>query len=169
MPYVAALHSTGTYRYLPAIPPYSSGVAAEPGHEIIGLRFETPPPVGEAFARLDQECAARGLASTALVGFELRSDTDQGGGKRWVVVGPVGGGGAGLLLAKAAGGRGVGEQGSGRVFLFLETDDFERDHGRMQQAGVHFLETPRREPYGTVVVFEDLYGNRWDLIEPAKT
>ena len=73
MPYAATRHHTGTYRYLPAIAPYSSGVAAEPGHEIIGLRFETPPPVGEAFARLDQECAARGLASTALVGFELRS------------------------------------------------------------------------------------------------
>jgi len=101
------------------------------------------------------------------VGFELRSDSDQGGGKRWVVVGPHGGG-AGLLLAKPANGKGVGEQGAGRVFLFLETDDFERDHGRMHEAGVHFLEAPRREAYGTVAVFEDLYGNRWDLIEPAK-
>jgi predicted enzyme related to lactoylglutathione lyase len=101
------------------------------------------------------------------VGFELRSDSDMGGGKRWVVVGPHSGG-AGLLLAKSANGKGVGEQGAGRVFLFLETDDFERDHGRMQEAGVHFLETPRREAYGTVAVFEDLYGNRWDMIEPAK-
>jgi hypothetical protein len=73
MPYTAAPHSTGTYRYLPAIPPYSSGVAAEPGHEIIGLRFEEPPPVAEGFARLDRECADRGLESTALAGFELRS------------------------------------------------------------------------------------------------
>jgi catechol 2,3-dioxygenase-like lactoylglutathione lyase family enzyme len=101
------------------------------------------------------------------VGFELREDTDQGGGKRWVVVGPSGGG-AGLLLARPTNGKGVGEQAAGRVFLFLETDDFERDHGRMQDAGVRFLEKPRREAYGQVAVFEDLYGNRWDLIEPAK-
>jgi hypothetical protein len=73
VPYAAALHRTGTYRYLPAIAPYSSGVAAEPGHEIIGLRFETPPAVAEGFARLDRECAARGLPPTALTGFELRS------------------------------------------------------------------------------------------------
>jgi len=102
------------------------------------------------------------------VGFELRSDVDQGGGKRWVVVGPPGGG-AGLLLAKSANSRGVGEQGAGRVFLFLETDDFARDHSRMQEAGVGFLEKPRHEAYGTVAVFEDLYGNRWDLIEPTKS
>jgi catechol 2,3-dioxygenase-like lactoylglutathione lyase family enzyme len=100
------------------------------------------------------------------VGFELRHDTDQGGGKRWVVVGPAGGG-AGLLLAKPTDGRGVGEQGAGRVFLFLETDDFDRDHARMAAAGVRFLETPRREAYGAVAVFEDLYGNRWDLIQPV--
>jgi hypothetical protein len=73
LPYAAARHRTGTYRYLPAIPPYSSGVAAEPGHEILGLRFETPPAVAEGFARLDRECAERGLGSTALAGFELRS------------------------------------------------------------------------------------------------
>ena len=101
------------------------------------------------------------------VGFELREDTDQGDGKRWVVVGPMGGG-AGLLLAKPTSGKGVGEQGAGRVFLFLETDDFARDHQRMEAAGVRFLEAPRREAYGTVAVFEDLYGNRWDLIEPRK-
>ena len=100
------------------------------------------------------------------LGFELRRDTDQGGGKRWVVVGPEGGG-AGLLLAKPTDGRSVGEQAAGRVFLFLETDAFDRDHARMAAAGIRFLETPRREAYGTVAVFEDLYGNRWDLIEPA--
>jgi catechol 2,3-dioxygenase-like lactoylglutathione lyase family enzyme len=100
-------------------------------------------------------------------GFELRHDTDQGGGKRWVVVGPAGGG-AGLLLAKPTDGRGVGQQAAGRVFLFLETDDFDRDHARMAAAGVRFLETPRREAYGAVAVFEDLYGNRWDLIEPVQ-
>jgi catechol 2,3-dioxygenase-like lactoylglutathione lyase family enzyme len=101
------------------------------------------------------------------LGFEVREDTDQGGGKRWVVVGPPGGG-AGLLLAKPADGAGVGQQAAGRVFLFLETDDFERDHTRMTGAGVRFVEAPRREPYGTVAVFEDLYGNRWDLIQPVQ-
>ena len=101
-------------------------------------------------------------------GFELREDTDQGGGKRWVVVAPNGGG-AGILLARPTDGRGVGEQGAGRVFLFLETDDFDADHARMTAAGVRFLEAPRREAYGAVAVFEDLYGNRWDLIEPART
>ncbi len=71
--------------------------------------------------------------------------------------------------ARSANDKGVGEQGAGRVFLFLETDDFERDHGRMEEAGVQFLEPPRHEAYGTVAIFEDLYGNRWDLIEPLKT
>lgn len=101
-------------------------------------------------------------------GFDLAEDTDMGGGKRWVVVRPPGSD-AGLLLAKAAGDQAtrVGDQGAGRVFLFLETDDFGRDHGRMVAAGVRFLEAPRHEPYGTVAVFEDLYGNRWDLIQPA--
>ena len=103
------------------------------------------------------------------LGFELREGTDQGGGKRWVVVGPVGGDGAGLLLAKPTGGMGVGDQAAGRVFLFLQTDDFDADHARISAAGVRFLETPRREDYGAVAVFEDLYGNRWDLIEPAKS
>ena len=106
------------------------------------------------------------------LGFTLTADTDQGGGKRWVVVTPPGpntGAESGLLLAKAtdpAEAARVGDQAGGRVFLFLETDDFNRDHARMLGVGVRFLETPRQEPYGTVAVFEDLYGNRWDLIEP---
>jgi catechol 2,3-dioxygenase-like lactoylglutathione lyase family enzyme len=106
------------------------------------------------------------------LGFTLTADTDQGGGKRWVVVTPPGPGGAGangLLLAKAADpaqAARVGDQAGGRVLLFLETDDFGRDHARMLGVGVRFLEPPRQEPYGTVAVFEDLYGNRWDLIEP---
>ena len=102
------------------------------------------------------------------LGFDLAEDTDQGHGKRWVVVRPPGSQ-AGLLLAKAADGHQsdrVGDQTAGRVMLFLETDDFERDHGRMRAAGVHFVEAARHEPYGTVAVFEDLYGNRFDLIEP---
>jgi catechol 2,3-dioxygenase-like lactoylglutathione lyase family enzyme len=100
-------------------------------------------------------------------GFALREDVDQGGGKRWVVVVPPGGE-AGLLLAKASGAAQtarIGDQTGGRVGLFLETDDFARDHARMSAAGVRFLEAPRHEPYGVVAVFQDLYGNRWDLIE----
>ena len=103
------------------------------------------------------------------LGFALTHDTDQGGGKRWVVVTPPGGG-AGLLLAKAIGpgqAARIGDQGGGRVMFFLETGDFAREHARMQAAGVRFLEGPRQEPYGVVAVFEDLYGARWDLIEPA--
>ena len=103
------------------------------------------------------------------LGFALREDTELGGGKRWVVVGPAEGG-AGLLLAKASGNAqegAVGAQGGGRVMFFLETADFSKEHARMSAAGVRFLEPPRRESYGTVAVFEDLYGNRWDLIQPV--
>ena len=103
------------------------------------------------------------------LGFALADDTDQGGGKRWVVVRPKGGE-AGLLLARPVSkeqAARIGDQGGGRVMHFLETDDFAGDHARMLAAGVRFLETPRHEPYGVVAVFEDLYGNRWDLIEPA--
>ena len=99
-------------------------------------------------------------------GFDLVEDNDMGGGKRWVVVRPPGSE-AGLLLARAVGeqAEAVGRQAGGRVFLFLETDDFGHDHARMTAAGVNFLEGPRHEPYGSVAVFEDLYGNRWDLIQ----
>jgi catechol 2,3-dioxygenase-like lactoylglutathione lyase family enzyme len=103
------------------------------------------------------------------VGFELREDTDLGGGKRWVVVAPRDGG-SGLLLAVASGPEQdarVGDQTGGRVGFFLETDDFAADHARMLAAGVRFLEEPRHEPYATVAVFEDLYGNRWDLLQPT--
>jgi len=101
------------------------------------------------------------------LGFTLTADTDQGGGKRWVVVTPPGGD-AGLLLAKAVGDQAnrIGDQTGGRVAFFLETSDFAGQHARMLAAGVRFLEAPRHEPYGAVAVFEDLYGNRWDLIEP---
>ena len=102
------------------------------------------------------------------LGFELTRDDDMGGGKRWVVVTPPGSQG-GLLLAKAAGeaqAARVGDQTGGRVGFFLHTDDFAADHARMTAAGVRFLEAPRQEPYATVAVFEDLYGNRWDLLQP---
>lgn len=102
------------------------------------------------------------------VGFDLVEDTDQGGGKRWVVVRPPGSDAA-LLLARAVGDQAarVGDQAGGRVFLFLQTEDFARDYARMSSAGVRFLEAPRHEPYGSVAVFEDLYGTKWDLIQPA--
>jgi catechol 2,3-dioxygenase-like lactoylglutathione lyase family enzyme len=105
---------------------------------------------------------------TGKLGFELVEDTDQGGGKRWVVVRPRGSDAA-LLLARAVGDQAetIGRQGAGRVWLFLETDDFARDHAAMTAAGVTFVREPKQEPYGTVAVFEDLHGNRWDLIEPA--
>jgi len=103
------------------------------------------------------------------LGFELVADTDLGGGKRWVLIAPKGGDGARLLLAKADGpvqGAAVGNQTGGRVGFFLETDDFARDFAAFSASGVRFLEEPRHEPYGSVAVFEDLYGNKWDLIEP---
>ena len=105
------------------------------------------------------------------LGFDLIEDTDLGGGKRWVVVGPKGG--ANLLLAKAANdsqSAAIGNQTGGRVAFFLETDDFVATHARFVAAGVTFHEEPRHEPYGTVAVFSDPFGNRWDLLqrkEPA--
>ncbi|MFG2932021.1 VOC family protein [Streptomyces achromogenes] len=108
---------------------------------------------------------------TEALGFRLVEDSPRPDGSRWVVVEPGGEGpGTGLLLARAkdAGqGARVGDQTGGRVGFFLHTDDFARDHARMTAAGVTFLEEPRHEPYGTVAVFQDLYGNRWDLLQPA--
>ncbi|MDB4473694.1 VOC family protein [Opitutaceae bacterium] len=103
------------------------------------------------------------------LGFTLVEDTDLGSGKRWVLVAPPGSTEARLLLAKAdsrsqAGA--IGNQTGGRVFLFLNTDDFARDHAAFLHRGVQFLESPRNEPYGTVAVFQDPFGNKWDLIEP---
>jgi len=106
---------------------------------------------------------------TDALGFHLRQDIDQGGGKRWVVVSPAAEGGAGLLLARASSdvqSARIGDQTGGRVAFFLETDDFQRDHAAMLAAGIEFLEAPREEPYATVAVFRDLYGNTWDLLEP---
>jgi catechol 2,3-dioxygenase-like lactoylglutathione lyase family enzyme len=102
------------------------------------------------------------------LGFSLVEDSELGDGKRWVVVAP-GAAGTRFLLAKASGPEQVamiGGQGGGRVWLFLHTDAFDADHARFSAAGVKFLEEPRHEVYGSVAVFEDLYGNRWDLLQP---
>ena len=106
---------------------------------------------------------------TRALGFSLAADDDQGGGKRWVVI--AGESGGSLLLAKAKKPEelaAVGNQFGGRVGLFLEVDDFEAARIRLLTGGAIFEEKPRHEPYGTVAVFRDLYGNRWDLLEPAK-
>ncbi len=126
---------------------------------------------------------ARRLAAVALVvpdydaallfyvgglGFALVEDRPLGGGKRWVVVSP-GAGGADLLLARAATPEQaacIGRQAGGRVFLFLRTDDFDRDRAAFAAAGAMFEDAPRDEPYGRVAVFRDPFGNRWDLIGP---
>jgi catechol 2,3-dioxygenase-like lactoylglutathione lyase family enzyme len=103
------------------------------------------------------------------LGFEVLEDDDSSGRRR-VVVAPPGGNGATLVLKPAETEEqraAVGHQGAGVVLFFLETDDFERDHARMLRADVAFREEPRHEAYGTVAVFEDLYGTAWDLIQPA--
>jgi uncharacterized glyoxalase superfamily protein PhnB len=109
---------------------------------------------------------------TRKLSFTLLEDTRMSDTKRWVVIAPPGSTGCTLLLAKAANDAqkaAVGNQTGGRVFLFLHTDNFDRDYNQMQEAGIEFIESPREEAYGKVVVFADLYGNRWDLIEPKKT
>lgn len=106
---------------------------------------------------------------TRALDFRLVEDSPQGN-KRWVVVAPADGGTA-LLLAKATTAQQqqlIGEQGAGRVWLFLQTNDFDLDYQRMRQYGVEFCELPRHEPYGTVAVFRDICGNKWDLIERKK-
>jgi catechol 2,3-dioxygenase-like lactoylglutathione lyase family enzyme len=106
---------------------------------------------------------------TQTLGFTLVEDTYQPEQeKRWVTVAPAGSSGTTLLLARASTpeqAQFIGNQAGGRVFLFLSTDDFWRDYHRMTAAGVQFVRPPSVAPYGTVAVFEDLYGNRWDLIE----
>lgn len=104
---------------------------------------------------------------TAVLGFSLVEDTRLSDTKRWVVVAPPGSRESTLLLARAATEEqraAIGRQGGGRVFLFLETDDFARDYAAYRERGVTFVQTPREEAYGKVVVFQDLYGNKWDLI-----
>ena len=105
---------------------------------------------------------------TEMLGFELVEDIDLGGGKRWVRVRPPGCDGPDVLLARAVGAEqlaSVGNQTGGRVFLFLETDDFWRDYEAYRSRGVEFVRPPFDEPFGTVAVFVDRYGNKWDLIQ----
>ncbi|WP_170358853.1 VOC family protein [Ruegeria arenilitoris] len=105
---------------------------------------------------------------TKTLRFRLTQDIDLGEGKRWVLVTPPGSDGAALLLAKADGDSqraAIGNQTGGRVGFFLRTDDFARDHADMQANGVRFEEEPRYEPYGIVAVWQDPFGNRWDLIQ----
>ena len=108
---------------------------------------------------------------TQKLGFELIEDSASkdriGRNKRWVLVAPIGSRGTSLLLAKASTPdecARIGNQSGGRVFLFLHTDDFWRDYNAMTARGVKFVRAPREEPHGTVAVFEDLYGNKWDLL-----
>lgn len=104
---------------------------------------------------------------TKALGFKLVEDTRLTPEKRWVVVAPSGSDSPSLLLARAANDQqaaAIGKQGGGRVFLFLDTDDFDRDYAAFSARGVRFIEKPRHESYGKVAVFEDLYGNRWDLV-----
>lgn len=106
------------------------------------------------------------------LGFERLEDTDLGGGKRWVRVRPAGSTGAGILLARAVSEKqlaSVGNQTGGRVFIFLESDDFWRDYHALVERGVVIVRPPVEESYGTLAVFEDLYGNRFDLIGPKRS
>jgi catechol 2,3-dioxygenase-like lactoylglutathione lyase family enzyme len=108
---------------------------------------------------------------TEKLDFRLVEDTPLGEDKRWVVVAPPGAAECSLLLAKAANDQqrtSIGNQTGGRVFLFLFTDNFRRDYENMLRKGIHFIRPPQEEAYGMVAVFEDLYGNLWDLLEPSE-
>ncbi|MGK2861933.1 MAG: VOC family protein [Chitinophagaceae bacterium] len=108
---------------------------------------------------------------TQKLNFLLKEDIIQSPIKRWVVVAPPGAEGCNLVLAKAAGEdqkSRIGNQTGGRVFLFMHTEDLLRDYKKMKEAGINFVREPKKEPWGIVAVFTDLYGNLWDLIEPSK-
>jgi catechol 2,3-dioxygenase-like lactoylglutathione lyase family enzyme len=107
---------------------------------------------------------------SGVLGFDVIEDTDLGGGRRWVLLAPSRSTGTRILLAQAKNDEersSIGRQAGGRVFLFLHTDDFDRDHREMRRRGVKFCEEPRVESYGKVAVFEDHCGNKWDLLMPV--
>ena len=123
-----------------------------------------------AVALVVRDCDEALAFYVGTLGFTLIEDTKLSDTKRWVLVAPPGSQETRLLLAKADGPEQrtrVGNQTGGRVFLFLHTDDFQRDYAALRDKGVRFLEPPRSESYGTVAVFTDLYGNKWDLIQPT--
>jgi catechol 2,3-dioxygenase-like lactoylglutathione lyase family enzyme len=122
-----------------------------------------------AFALLVREYDEAIAFFTKRLGFRLLEDETRTAGKRWVRIAPPGTDQTGLLLARAATPAqkaAVGNQSGGRVLFFLHTDDFDRDYSAMKSNGIEFTEEPRDETYGRVVVFKDLYGNKWDLIQP---
>lgn len=107
---------------------------------------------------------------TEVLLFRLIEDTDRGNGKRWVVLSPGAEDSCRILLAKAKNDRqaaAIGNQSGGRVFLFLHTDNFQRDYDHYVSQGVEMIDQPRSETYGRVIVFVDRYGNKWDLIQPS--
>ena len=127
----------------------------------------TPSLAAIAFLAPDYESGLAWFRDA--LGFDVVEDVDMGAGKRWLVV--AGRGGARVVIAKAEGpaqNAAIGAAAGGRVGYFLETDDFSRAHELYQSRGVRFLETPRHEPYGTVAVFADPWGGKWDLIEPRR-
>ena len=135
---------------------------------------KSPAPVRQhigALALLVPDYDAALAFYVGKLGFRLLEDIRQGPEKRWITVVPPGGvPGTALVLARAVGPgqlAAIGNQTGGRVFLFLLTDNFARDHAAMQAAGVQFEEAPRAEPYGIVAVWRDPFGNRWDLLERA--
>lgn len=108
---------------------------------------------------------------TQRLSFKLLEDTKLSETKRWVVIGPQGSSGCRILLARAANAEQaghIGNQTGGRVFLFLHTDDFDRDYTNYTEKGIEFVRSPVDEPFGKVAVFRDLYGNLWDLIQPKE-
>lgn len=108
----------------------------------------------------------------SMLDFTVVEDTKLTDEKRWIIVAPPGATECALLLAKAVGDeqrQSIGNQTGGRVFLFLFTEDFWRDYEKYKSRGVHFERSPKEEPYGTVAVFQDLYGNMWDLLQPNET
>ena len=127
------------------------------------------PPIRIALFSLLVPDYDEALAFFTGIGFICREDTDLGNGKRWVRISPPNAE-TEILLARAVGDQqvAIGNQGGGRVWLFLETDDFNRDYASFKSKGIHFESDPRDEPYGRVVVWQDPWGNRWDLIQFAK-